>query len=800
VTSSTPIRAGWLYLGLSLAMFATLVLEILDTRLLSVLTWYHLSFLAVSLAMLGMAAGAVRVFLGGERFSPAQAPAVLPRYCAWLAISIPATHLANLCIPIPVLTEFSLMEITAVAVATSVLAIPFVLSGLVVTIALTRTSGQVGRLYAADLGGAAFGCLAVIALLNWSDITSVAFAAGATAALGAWAFHRFAAPGGSGRRYLVLAAACAAIAVTNGVRADGFGIIYPKNRSQWLAQRNVEMSAWNSHSYITVQKPQTSPAFLWGPGIGGDRFTSTIAWVAIDGEAGTPITQWDGRRESIDWVQYDVTALVHHMRRGRAAVIGVGGGRDVLSALWGGSTVTGIEVNGILVNALRGRYRDFARLATRSDVTLVHDEARSYLSRHPGQFDLLQMSLIDTWAATGAGAFSLSENGLYTREAWQVFLSSLTPGGVFSVSRWFAPGEISEATRVMAMATSVLLQRGVADPSRHIIMVSREKIATLLVSGEPFTDADRKAAEAAIARFGFTVIAAPWQPAVDARMARILAAADESALSRATADDVFDFSPATDARPFFFSMLKPRAFLRVYDVPRGGVMWGNLRATLDAGGALCRRHAARGAHRRLAAAALGPSGALTRHVWLGTDVLRRDWLRVHVHPDSVPAALFGVPRHPTYSLAIILFTMILAAGAGSFMSDRIPADGSRARRIPVAIAVLTAVVIALLQPVANATVTYGLLARSLVVVLFVAPIAFLLGFCFPIGMRLIGRSSSQAAAWMWGINGATGVLGSIVAVATSMWIGTYASLIVAGVLYLFLPVALAGLARHSRHA
>ena len=799
MTSSPPIRAVWLYLGLSLAMFATLVLEILDTRLLSVLTWYHLSFLAVSLAMLGMAAGAVRVFLGGDRFSAEQAPAVLPRYCAWLAISIPATHLANLCIPIPVLTEFSLMEITAVAVATSVLAIPFVLSGVVVTMALTRTSGQVGRLYAADLGGAAFGCLAVIALLNWSDITSVAFAAGATAAMGAWAFQRFAATGGGGRRYVLLAAACAAIAVTNGIRADGFGIIYPKNRSQWLAQRNVEMSAWNSHSYITVQKPQTSPAFLWGPGIGGDRFTSTIAWVAIDGEAGTPITQWDGKRESIDWVQYDVTALVHHMRRGRAAVIGVGGGRDVLSALWGGSTVTGIEVNGILVNALQGRYRDFARLATRSDVTLVHDEARSYLSRHPGQFDLLQMSLIDTWAATGAGAFSLSENGLYTREAWQVFLSSLTPGGVFSVSRWFAPGEISEATRVMAMATSVLLQRGVADPSRHVIMVSREKIATLLVSGEPFTEADRTAAQTAAARFGFTVIAAPWQPAADARMARILAAPDEAALSRATADDVFDFSPATDARPFFFSMLKPRAFLRVYDVPRGGVMWGNLRATLTL-------------------VVLFAVATLLVALIVGWPLLRAGrpalprgvftWGVLYFAAIGCGFMFIQIPflqrfsvylGHPTYSLAIILFTMILAAGAGSFVSDRIPADGSRARRIPVAIAVLTAVVIALLQPVANATVTYGLLARSLVVVLFVAPIAFLLGFCFPIGMRLVGRSSSQAAAWMWGINGATGVLGSIVAVATSMWIGTYASLIVAALLYLFLPVALAGLARHSRH-
>ena len=599
---------------------------------------------------------------------------------------------------------------------------------------------------------------------------------------------------------MVLAAACAAIAVTNGMRADGFGIIYPKNRSQWLAQRNVEMSAWNSHSYITVQKPQTSPAFLWGPGIGGERFTSTIAWVAIDGEAGTPITQWDGRRESIDWVQYDVTALVHHMRRGRAAVIGVGGGRDVLSALWGGSTVTGIEVNGILVNALRGA---LPRLRQAGHTIRRHARARRgpvVPEPAPGQFDLLQMSLIDTWAATGAGAFSLSENGLYTREAWQVFLTSLTPGGVFSVSRWFAPGEISEATRVMAMATSVLLQRGVANPSRHIIMVSREKIATLLVSVEPFTDADRTAASTAADRFGFTVIAAPWQPAADARMARILAAPDEAALTRATADDVFDFSPATDARPFFFSMLKPRAFLRVYDVPRGGVMWGNLRATLTL-------------------VVLFGVATLLVALIVGWPLLRAGrpalppgafgWGVLYFAAIGCGFMFIQIPflqrfsvylGHPTYSLAIILFTMILAAGAGSFVSDRIPADGRSARRIPMAIAGLTAVVIALLQPVANATVTYGLFARSLVVVLFVAPIAFLLGFCFPVGMRLVGRSSSEAAAWMWGINGATGVLGSIIAVAISMWIGTYASLIVAGLLYLFLPVALAGLARHSRHA
>ena len=121
----------------------------------------------------------------------------------------------------------------------------------------------------------------------------------------------------------------------------------------------------------------------------------------------TPGT-WDG-------VSHDVTTLPYHLRKGNAGIIGVGGGRDILSALWGGNTsVTGIEINKNLLRALEGPYRDFANLVNRPEVQLVHGEARSQLSRTDKRFDVLQMSLIDTWASTGAGAFRLSENGLYT--------------------------------------------------------------------------------------------------------------------------------------------------------------------------------------------------------------------------------------------------------------------------------------------------------------------------------------------------------------------------------------------------
>ena len=101
-------------------------------------------------------------------------------------------------------------------------------------------------------------------------------------------------------------------------------------------------------------------------------------------------------------------------------------------------------------------------------VTIVHDEARSYLTRTPERFDVLQMSLIDTWAATGAGAFTLTENGLYTRDGWRVFLRTLTPTGVFSVSRWFNPANVSETTPPGVAGRGVAARRRRAGAARRV--------------------------------------------------------------------------------------------------------------------------------------------------------------------------------------------------------------------------------------------------------------------------------------------------------------------------------------------
>jgi hypothetical protein len=792
------MNLNWLSAGLFFATLSTLLLETLNARLLSVLTWYHLSFLAVSLAMLGMAAGAVFVFLQPQRFSPARAPRALAQTTLAFAGAIPLSHLLTLSIPFLPLTNGTVMEVVSVAGSTVVLAVPFVLSGVAVTVALTRCCGPIGRLYAFDLVGAAAGCALVVPLLERTDVTSAILVAGALAAVAAACFSQFA--GGIGwSRAAVLAGTLVAVALLNTGSRQMFQVVYPKNRQLWLTNSINVLTRWNSHSYVLVQRPGEEAAFMWGPGQGAERFRSRIAWMAIDGEAGTPITEWDGDPAKLEWVSYDVTALPYHIRRGDVAVIGVGGGRDILSAIWGRNTsIVGIDVNEIMIDLLTGSHRSFAGLANRPEVTLIHDDGRAFLTRTDRQFDLIQMSLVDTWAATGAGAFTLSENGLYTLDAWRIFLNRLKPGGLLSVSRWFDPHNASETSRLAALGIASLVDRGVERPLEQLVLVSRGRVATLMVSTARFSPEDERLLLDVIGKRGFEVVLAPWKPATGPGLLdRIARSTTMEELDQATADPLYDYSPPTDRRPYYFNMLRPRAILEPDRLPKGGGLGGNLQATL------------------MLLTLLGVATTLV--------ALLIVWPLVRSGRPPMPASSFAATMayfatigfgymlvqigllqrfsvyigHPTYTLAIVLLSMLLFTGLGSLLSSRLSVPAGRLFRwVPILIAA-TLVAMALLLPRAIAsTVTAGFPVRTFWVLAFTAPVSMLLGLCFPIGVRLIAGTSA-VVPWAWGINGAFGVLASIVAVAISMWVEIDANFWLAAMLYLTLTAPLKSLTAHG---
>ena len=790
----TARERGWLYSGLFLTTLATLMLEVLDSRLLSVLTWYHLAYLSVSVAMLGMSGGAMFVFLSGDRFDEETARRALPRYGLGLALGIALSHVVNLSVPVAIVRSLAPMEITSLAVTTLVLTAPFFLSGVVVTIALTRVGARIGLLYGFDLLGAAAGCLLVVVLMNHWDISSSAFATAAVAAGGACCFANLSGPGRRMGVPVMVLVVLLGGSLWNATSDPRVGVRFAKEKS--LHPGWVMASWWNTHSYVMARYPQRGGPSYWGSGKGAGGVIVETTALLIDADAGTVMTQWDGDVESLGWVQYGITSLPYHLRRrGDVAVIGVGGGRDILTALWARSTsITAIEVNGILVDLLRGQARSYARIADRDDVQLVHDEARSYLSRTQERFDVIQMSLTDTWAATGAGAFTLSENGLYTLEAWRVFFDRLKPGGILNVSRWFAPDDISETSRLLALAVAALLERGVEDPSSHVALLSVGSVATLIVSTTPFSPQDVEKIREVASRYEFAVQVIPGSDSPNERLRSIAASRTRAQLEDATADPSYDYSPPTDDRPYFFNILKPASFLRVAEIEGfgvGGVLVGNSRATSTL------------------VALFGIASALVTGIIL-LPLLRAgrpamgpatfSWSIAYFTLIGLGFMFVQVPLlqrftvylgHPTLTFSVILFSMILFSGLGSLMSDRLRIERHTWHAgIPIGVAASLTVLIVVLQPVFDTTLPFGLPVRGLVTIGLIAPSSFLAGFCFPFGMRMVSRVSQDATAWMWGVNGACSVLASILAVGISLWAGIHSSLLLAAALYL----ALAGVA------
>src|SRR5262249_248899 len=161
-----------------------------------------------------------------------------------------------------------------------------------------------------------------------------------------------------------------------------------------------------------------------------------------------------------------------------ALVIGPGGGRDLVSALvFGAKRVVGVEINPIIANdVMSDRLRDFSGgIYHHPRVQVVVDDGRSFVRRTPERFDVIQASLVDTWGGPGAGAYTLTENTLYTVEAFQDYLDHLTDGGILSFTRW-----VFDGIRLVSLAQAVCEARG-WDPRSRLAILQQDQVITFLL-------------------------------------------------------------------------------------------------------------------------------------------------------------------------------------------------------------------------------------------------------------------------------------------------------------------------------
>ena len=771
-------RSVRFYAALGLVTAATLMLQIIETRIISVTSWYHLAFFVISIAMFGLTAGAVFVYLRKDMFKPERLSYDLAVATLAFALSTDLAILAQLTLVTG--ASPSLTSLVAWAEFALFLALPFFFSGVVVSLALTRSPYSIGKVYGADLIGAAIGCIGALVILNVTSGTSAVLWVGAVVGLAALGFassglgdlHESAAPGGKLFRHRrSILAGCLLFAFANMLTI--YGVRPTIIKDQLEAPADLAYDRWNSFSRITVgQSYKGSPA-TWGLSPRSPPSTIEQRWLTIDGSAGTSIYRFDGNLASLEFLRHDVSNLAYaipNLQTG--AVIGVGGGRDILSQrLFGVRDVTGVEINPIIIDLLNRRFSDYTAIATLDGVKFEVDEARSWFARTPRFFDVIQMSLIDTWAATGAGAFTLTENGLYTVEAWQRFLGRLDPNGLFTVSRWYASGEVNETGRLVSLAVATLLANSVPEPRRHLFLAAAGNVATLIVSKSPLSPAALGALKDAAKANEFPVLISPDMVAPSPMLESIVSATDRGMLDRATTGFYLDLTPPTDARPFFFNQL---GFLTLFDAnvfshfTDTGVVAGNLIATLTLAMLILISVVLVGA------AIIVPLQSTVREAgWqlavVGTvyfGLIGIGFMMVEIALLQRMSVFLG---HPTYALSVVLFSLILWTGFGSLASERVRLGGAGALIIwSVASASYLFALAFWLPPLLVDLDGAGLFVRAGFCVLVLAPAGFLMGFGFPTGMRLVSAINTSPTPWFWGINGAAGVLAAGVAVFTSI--------------------------------
>ncbi|UCH73486.1 MAG: hypothetical protein JSU82_14235 [Rhodospirillales bacterium] len=794
------------YGGVFCVTGATLMLQLIQTRILSVVAWYHLAFFVISTAMFGLTAGAVWVYLRGDRFTERTLSYDLAHYSGVFALST-ALALAFQMTLAPGIQPSVTTLVTWTELAVS-LAVPFFFSGVVVSLALTRSPYPVGRVYGVDLVGAAVGCLGVLALLNAVNGPSAILWTAVIAAVGSILFSHAGAAAEpaalprlarvvKGRRVWVTI--LVAMAALNSLDKSHRGLypVFAKDELQLVEPPWYE--TWNSFSRVIASRPQFDEPQMWGPSPAFFAADWRIpqSRLNIDGDAGTAAYGIEGDLSRAQFLQYDITNLAYHLPRlRRAAIIGVGGGRDVLSArFFGVEEIVGVEINRAFVDLLLHdpRFSRFVGVNRLDGVTLHIDEARSWFARSEQRFDLIQMSLIDTWAATGAGAFTLSENGLYTVEAWRIFLRRLAPDGVFTVSRWYSPQHVTETGRMVSLAVAALAESGVDNPADHVYLAATGKVATLIVSRSPFSADALARLSAATGMLRFDQLLAPGEQPASELLGRIVNARTRSALVALTRDLPLDLTPPTDERPFFFNQLPLHNVFKFAAVAASvrphGVTAGNLFAT----GTLMMlffislalvvtaiivplRPALRDVGLRLA------SGGTAYFMLIGTG-----FMLVEIALLQRFSVFLG---HPVYSLSIVLFSLIISTGAGSLLSDHLAIE-QRTRFTPWVLATSGYIFSQLfwLPPVLLALDSAPLSVRALASVVIIFPAGLLMGFAFPAGMRIIAAYSRKPTPWFWGINGASGVLASIFAVGCSIAFGIGSTMALGALCYLLLVPA-----------
>jgi hypothetical protein len=789
--------------SIALISAAALAYEVLLMRLFSIIQWHHFAYMMISLALLGYGASGTflalsRRWLQGHFRAAYLVNAVLfgisAVVCFLLAQAVPFNALEVLWDP---LQPLWLMLIFLL------LFIPFFCVANCICLAFSEFDNQLHRIYCFDLLGAGTGALAIVGLLFFvlpGTALKVVGALGVFSAAVAWWECKIQ------PRWPALALLLGAGSVLLPATDFSLQVSEFKGLSQTLQVLNVEQIDQRSSplGLLTTVKSPAVP-FRYAPGLSLNAPGQIPEQLGIftDADDMSVLTRFDGDMEKLAYLDYLSSALPYHLLDKPAVlVLGAGGGSDVLQALYHRAAhIDAVELNPQVVDLVNKEFADFTgALYELPGVTVYNSEARGFVAASRTRYDLIQVALIDSFSASSAGLYALSENYLYTVEAFSQYLQRLEPGGILSITRWIKMPP-RDGLKIFSTVIEALEQGGITDPGRHLAMIRSWNTSTLLVKNEPFTSSDIDKFKAFSRERWFDLAYYPGITRVEVNRYNQMqepwffeGASRLLGPESAEFMDAYKFNihPATDDRPYFSHFLKWQTLPELLALRgRGGMPlleWGYLILIAT-----------------LVMALLVSFLLVLLPLWLRrrkeTRARGMRW-RILVYFPAIGVAFMFIEiafiqkfilflHHPLYAVSVVLCAFLVFAGLGSLMSSRWQKYVSM-YRVTTGIGVLSLLYVMLLPELFNWLVHMPIQFKIPVSALLIAPLAFLMGMPFPLGLGVVSNRLPSWIPWAWGVNGCASVVSAMLATLLAIHLGFVFVVLMAVLAYLLAALVLRG--------
>ena len=785
---------------------AILAYEVLLVRLFAIVQWHHFAYLAISVALLGFGVSGALLAVFKDRAEP-RAAAVFTLCAVFFAVTAPIAFLLSQSLPFNALeVVWAPTQLLYLGVIYLLLVVPFSAGATCIGLAFLASTAEPGRVYLWNLLGSGAGALAVLAALSvFPPMTCLALVAGiglAAAATGEI--------GRGGVRGLIAITGVAVICAVAWAAAPPAWVALDvsefKGLTRALAIRDATLARQYSGplALLSVVESPTVP-LRYAPGLSlrSPALPPPQLGVFADGEFAAAIDTWDGRLESLAYLDQSTDALAYHLtRRAEVLVLGAGGGRPVLQAVGhGAARIDAVELNPDMIALVRDDFADRAgHVYDRPEVRIHAADARRFVTAAARTWDLIQLPLP---SGAGAGARGLNPSYLHTVEAFGLIYRRLRPDGWLSVTGWLdLPPRAT--LKLVATIRAALAEQGIDDPAGHLILIRGMTTVTLLVKRGLVSAGDIATTRAFTRSRAFDLVHYPGLGRQEANRRNRLAQPVFFDAARALlgpghdafiAGYKFDIAPATDDRPYFHNFFKWASLPELLALgPAGGA------ALLELG-------------ELIVAATLVQAMALSLLLVLLPLRARRyrrkprpmTW-RFGAYFTALGLAFLFIEiayiqklvlflGHPLTAVSVALAGFLVFAGLGAGVSALLERRLGQARFSAIDAAVAGIAVVALaylvaLPPLFERFSGLSGPARVAFSLALIAPLAFFMGMPFPLGLARVARADPDLVPWAWGLNGCASVVSAAAATLLTMHLGLEATVVIAVGLYLLAALAL----------